>query len=131
MMSNLQAVAEFEKHNFKFEQLVWLASLIPSGRFWEFLMEYAYEVPEIAEAIGVDDGDWSENEDNAAHFLEDWIGLEQKLGFLVLVHVPQRNPKTGRGSWSICIRQWFYGETLDDVVEQAARWSEEVNHGHS
>ena len=129
MMSNLQAVAEFEKHNFKFERLIWLASVIPSGRFWECLMEYGYDVPEIAEALGVEDPDWNAAQSDAVGFLEDWVGLEQKLGFLVLVYTPSPDPNTGAHSWQICTLRWFYGETLDDVVAQAKRWSEEVSRG--
>jgi len=66
-----------------------------------------------------------DNGDGAYHFLEELI-RQEKLGFLVKFSKPAPPPPGLKISpWNCTHGRWFYGETYEDVHQQALKWVDE------
>lgn len=113
----------------RFDQMLCLASVLahpedPLSHFSDFVADISFgdiNPPAGLECLKVEGLD-----DESATEL---LFHHRKFGFLVHVHtpVPSFHGETCSFSFGYCRTGWFYGETLDAIIEQAVTWKDAIH----
>lgn len=77
-----------------------------------------FDIPELAK---VEDGKLDSEQ------ISEWLVELGRFGFLVQAATPVRrytSPNCATFSWGYYHTQWFYAETLEEVISKAKQWAE-------
>lgn len=145
-LSNNDVSIEADEHRFRFENVIYLATLMDSmhgrscGPLEPFFddglsndeLNFVFNSNDVAAQIAREYGNTNDldnlDDDDFCEAVKTWIMEHEKYGFLVQVATPVcRN--TGHGvsySWGHYKTKWIYGETITEVVERTKVWIKAV-----
>ena len=118
-----------DENTFRFDEIIFIGAATDGMSMTESLRDFIDEhgIDEIKKIIpGIPEWCTGDDED----FLIEAIFEAERYGFLVKVATPVKTFYVSGGasySWGSYYTEWVYGDTFDDVVENARLWVEKID----
>lgn len=116
-----------EEHVFRLNHVVYLAALLPHGEH-DLFDELDGFVEQVFDALFPGEMDDTYNDADMGWVLIDKLVESGKRGFIARVETPDFVSDTSY-SWGIYKQRWIYGETMNDVINQAIAFCIESRKG--